>query len=121
MKVLGNIIWFLFGGLISGLTWTVAGLLLCISIIGIPLARQCFLMARMSFSPFGRDVIFAGGSVSLLVNILWALTFGVVLALEHAAFGLVFCATIVGIPFGIQHFKLARLSLMPFGAQIIKM
>lgn len=76
-------------------------------------------MRRLSFFPFGKDVQYGGGAGSLFLNVIWLLVSGIPLALEHLAIGLVFCITVIGIPFGMQHFKLAKLALMPFGASII--
>lgn len=118
MGCLGNVIWFLFGGLVSGFSWLFAGLLWCISIVGIPVGVQCFKFAGLSFFPFGKEVEYGGGAGSLLLNVLWIIFTGWVLAVEHVTLGLIFCITIVGIPFGLQHFKLAKLALMPFGAII---
>lgn len=119
MGCLGNCIWFVFGGFMSGMSWIISGILCCITIIGIPLGMQCFKFASMGFFPFGRDIEYGGGTVSLLANIVWLFICGVPMAVEHAIWGCVFCITIVGIPFGIQFFKLAKLSLMPFGASIV--
>ena len=119
MKTLGNILWFLFGGLISGLSWCVAGLLWCITIIGIPVGVQCFKFAGLAFWPFGKEVVYSGGVGSLLLNIIWIIISGIPLALEHVCWGLLLCVTIVGIPFGLQHFKMAKLALMPFGAKVV--
>ena len=118
MGCLGNIIWFLCGGILSGLSWMVAGILWCITIIGIPVGVQCFKLAGLSFFPFGKEVNYGGGAGSFLLNIIWLLVTGIPLALEHLTFGIVLCITIVGIPFGLQHFKLAKLALMPFGAEV---
>lgn len=118
MGCLGNIIWFLCGGILSGLSWMVAGILWCITIIGIPVGVQCFKLAGLSFFPFGKEVNYGGGAGSFLLNIIWLLVTGIPLALEHLTFGVVLCITIVGIPFGLQHFKLAKLALMPFGAEV---
>jgi len=115
---LGNFLWFLFGGLWMGLSWWLAGLVWCVSIIGIPWGVQCFKFAKLAFFPFGKEVELGGGGGSLLLNILWLLISGLALALEAAMLGVFFCVTIVGIPFGMQCFKLAKLSLMPFGAQV---
>lgn len=115
MGCLGNIIWFLFGGLVSGMSWFLAGLLWCITIVGIPVGVQCFKLAGLSFFPFGKEVEYGGGAGSFLLNLLWIIFTGWVLAVEHVFFGVIFCITIVGIPFGLQHFKLAKLALMPFG------
>lgn len=119
MGTLGNIIWFVFGGLLQGLSWFVVGLLWCITIIGIPIGKQCFKFAKLSFFPFGKEVVFGGGTVSLLLNIIWLLVSGIPMALGIIVNGLIFCITIVGIPFGKQCFKLAKLALMPFGASIV--
>lgn len=119
MSTLGNIIWFLLGGLIAGMCWLIAGLLCCITIIGIPLGIQCFKFVELSFFPFGKDIQFNSGTVSVLINILWLLIFGFEMAMIFAVIGLLFCITIIGIPFGLQMFKFAKLALMPFGAQIV--
>lgn len=106
MGCLGNMLWFLCGGVIGGLSWLLEGILWCITIVG------------LTFFPFGKEVEYGGGAGSFLLNIIWLLVTGVPLALEHLAFGAVLCITIVGIPFGMQHFKLAKLALMPFGAEV---
>ncbi len=118
MGCLGNILWVLLGGWITSLSWAIAGLLWCITIIGIPVGTQCFKFAGLSLFPFGKEVVYGGGAVSLLVNIIWLLISGIPLAIEHATCGLILCVTIIGIPFGLQHFKLAKLALMPFGAKV---
>ncbi len=118
MGCLGNLLWFVFGGALSGLSWCLAGCLWCVTIVGIPIGMQCFKFASLSFFPFGKEVRYGGGAVSLLVNIIWLILSGLPLALEHAVFGCVLCVTIIGIPFGLQHFKLAKLALMPFGAEV---
>ena len=79
---------------------------------------QCFKFASLSFFPFGKEVRYGGGPVSLLVNIIWLIVSGLPLAVEHAILGCALCVTIIGIPFGLQHFKLAQLALMPFGAEV---
>ena len=119
MGCLGNFLWFIFGGFMGGLSWLLAGCLWCVTIVGIPIGMQCFKFAGLSFFPFGKEVEYGGGPVSLIVNIIWLVLSGIPLALEHAAFGCVMCVTIIGIPFGLQHFKLAKLALMPFGAVIV--
>lgn len=118
MSILGNILWFIFGGAISGLSWCLAGVLWCISIVGIPVGLQCFKIAGLTFFPFGKEVIYGGGAGSLLLNVFWIILSGLPLALEHLVFGAILCVTIVGIPFGLQQFKLAKLALMPFGAEV---
>lgn len=119
MGCLGNLLWFLFGGLFTGLSWCIIGCLWCITVVGIPVGVQCFKFATMSFFPFGKEVRYGGGTVSLILNIIWLLLSGIPMALEHASIGLVLCITVIGIPFGLQHFKLAKLALMPFGAEIV--
>ena len=119
MSTLGNILWFVFGGAISGLSWCLAGVLWCISIVGIPVGLQCFKIAGLTFFPFGKEVIYGGGAGSLLLNVFWIILSGLPLALEHLVFGAILCVTIVGIPFGLQQFKLAKLALMPFGAAVV--
>lgn len=119
MKILGNILWFVTGGFLSALSWFVFGLLWCVTLIGIPVGIQCFKFAALSCCPFGKHVRWGGGTVSFIVNLLWIILSGVPLAAEHAVIGLLMCLTIIGIPFGKQHFKLARLALMPFGAEVV--
>lgn len=118
MSCIGNVLWFVFGGLWMGLSWALLGALWCITIVGIPVGVQCFKMAGLAFFPFGKEVDYGGGAGSLLLNIVWIIFGGLALAVEAALIGVLFCITIVGIPFGKQCFKLAKLALMPFGAQV---
>jgi len=118
MSTLGNILWFVFAGFWQGIGWWIAGILCYITVIGIPLGRQCFKIARLAFFPFGKEVTYGGGAPSFIANIVWLIFLGLPLALESAALGLFLCITIVGIPFGMQCFKMAKLALMPFGAKI---
>lgn len=119
MGCLGNLLWFIFGGFVSGLSWCLAGVLWCITIVGIPVGTQCFKFAALSFFPFGKEVNYGGGAGSLILNIIWLVVSGLPLAIEHACIGIVLCITIIGIPFGLQQFKLAKLALMPFGATVV--
>lgn len=119
MGVIGNIIWFLLVGFSGGMIWLFAGCLWCITIIGIPIGLQCFKMAGLAFFPFGKEVRYSGGSLSFIANIFWLLFPGIELAVGYTIMGCFFHLTIIGIPFGIQCFKLAKLSLMPFGAEVI--
>ena len=119
MSLLGNILWFIFGGFLSGLSWLISGILWCITIIGIPYGKQCFKFASLSFVPFGKDIEYGGGVPSLIANIIWIIFFGIPMALENLVFSCLWCITIVGIPFGLQFFKIAKLSLAPFGARIV--
>jgi len=118
MGCLGNIIWFLCGGFVSGLSWLFAGLLCCITVVGVPLGLQCFKFAGLAFFPFGKEISYGGGTVSLLANIVWLIFLGIPMAIENALLGVILCITIIGIPFGLQFFKIAKLSLMPFGAEV---
>ena len=118
MSCLANILWFIFGGFWMGLGWLLAGILWCITIIGIPWGTQCFKFAKLSFFPFGKDVEYGGGAGSMILNIIWLLISGLPLALDCLICGVIFCVTIIGIPFGKQCLKLAKLALMPFGATI---
>ena len=119
MRILGNILWFLFGGIFSGFMWWITGVLWCCTIVGIPIGVQCFKLACVSFWPFGKEIVYSGGAVSFLVNILWFFFGGMEMALMNLIIGALWCCTIVGVPFGLQFFKLAKLSLAPFGAQIV--
>jgi uncharacterized membrane protein YccF (DUF307 family) len=94
------------------------GLLWCITIIGIPIGRQCFKFASLAFAPFGKEVQYGGGAPSFIANIFWLLISGIPLAIVAALNGLILCCTIIGIPFGLQCFKIAKLALLPFGATV---
>lgn len=118
MGCLGNMVWFLCGGFLSGLGWMVAGILWCITVVGIPIGVQCFKIAGLTFLPFGKEVEYGGGAVSMIANIIWLLVSGIPLALGHVIWGVLLSITLIGIPFGKQHFKLAKLALMPFGASV---
>lgn len=120
MNFLGNLIWILCGGLLSALGWCLAGMLWCITIVGIPVGVQCFKLASLSLNPFGKDVVDEGGAVSCLLNIIWFFVSGLELAICNAVFGCILCITIIGFPFGMQFFKIARLALFPFGARVVK-
>lgn len=125
MRLLGNIIWLLFGGLATGIGWWVAGLLAAITIIGIPFSIAAFRIGAFSFWPFGREVVDRpepGETRRLVVvigNVVWILLGGIWLALAHLFFALLLAITIIGIPFAVQHLKLAHLSLTPYGKMIV--
>ena len=108
MSFLGNVLWFIFGGLFSGLSWILSGVIWCITIVGIPYGKQCFKFASMSFAPFGKEIEYGGGVPSLLANVIWIIFFGIPMALENLIFGCIWCITIVVIPFGLQFFKIAK-------------
>ena len=119
MSFIGNIIWLIFGGIIGAILWTVAGLLVCLTIIGIPFGLQCFKIAGFVLWPFGRQIEAGNFGVGGLIgNILWIMLLGWELCIAHLTIGAVLCITVIGIPFGLQHFKLALLALIPFGAII---
>ena len=117
MKTIGNIIWLLLIGLWSAIGFVFSGLLFCITIIGIPFGKQCFKFAKLVLTPFGKEVKTNFGKHPI-ANIIWLLLFGWGMALSYIFSGIIFCITIIGIPFGKQCFKLAVLSLIPFGANI---
>ena len=122
MKTLGNILWFIFGGFVLWLEWVFAGILLCITVIGLPAGIQCFKIAGLCALPFKKEIVHEPAAFgNTFFNILWIIVFGWEIALTALISGILWCITIVGIPFGKQFFKLAKLSLMPFGAQIVEM
>lgn len=120
MRLIGNLIWILCGGFLSGLAWWLAGAVWCLTIIGIPVGIQCFKFSSISFDPFGKEVVYEGGAVSFLVNVLWFLISGIELAALNFAIGCLLCLTVIGIPFGTQFFKIAKLALAPFGASVYR-
>lgn len=119
MRLLGNILWFIFGGFLSGMSWCISGILWCISIVGIPYGTQCFKFASLAFCPFGKEVEYGTGTVSFLANIIWTIFFGIPMAIGNFVTGCIWCITIIGIPFGKQFFKIAKLSLAPFGSKVV--
>ena len=122
MNLLGNIIWLIFGGLAAALGYLFGGIILCITIVGIPWGLQCFKIAGLVLWPFGRQVVSDTGNtgcLNLLCNIIWLLCGGLYTAVVHICFGIILFITIIGIPFARQHFKLVEISLMPFGKTII--
>jgi uncharacterized membrane protein YccF (DUF307 family) len=122
MNALGNIIWLLFGGLLSALGYIIGGAVLCFTIVGIPFGLQCFKLAGFILWPFGRMAVSTSsgsGCLYLVLNIIWIIVGGLWLAIGHIFWGLLLCITVIGIPFGKQHFKLIEVSLMPFGKTIV--
>jgi uncharacterized membrane protein YccF (DUF307 family) len=119
MYTIGNLIWLLLGGIIAFIAWTFAGLVLCITIIGIPFGLQCFKIAGFVLWPFGKQIELGNfGAGGFIFNLIWLIVFGWEFAIAHLIIGAFFCLTIIGIPFGMQHFKFAKLGLIPFGAKI---
>ena len=118
MSVLGNLLWLILGGFVLGLLYLLLGLIYCLTIIGIPFGYQLIKIGLFAMLPFGREPDAFGavsGCMTVGFNILWILFGGIELALAHLVLGVLFCITIIGIPFGMQHFKLMKLALFPFG------
>ena len=120
MRIILNILWIVFGGLISALGWLLTGCLWCITVVGIPVGVQCFKLSSISLNPFGKEVVYEGGAGSFLLNILWLIFSGWELALTNFLLGCVLCITIIGIPWGKQYFKIAKVALCPFGATVVR-
>lgn len=118
MNLILNILWFLFTGLWTAIAWWIGGLLCYITVIGIPLGRQCFKNAELTLCPFGKEIVYKDSSVPIIANAIWIILFGWELALAYVSCGICWCVSIIGIPVGIQCFKLAQLSILPFGAEI---
>ena len=118
MRTVGNFFWFIFAGLGLGLIWFFTGLIWCVTIVGIPVGIQCFKFAGLAFFPFKKEIIYSSKATSVLLNILWIIFGGLILSLSSLFAGIIYCVTIIGIPFGMQCFKLAKLALMPFGATV---
>jgi uncharacterized membrane protein YccF (DUF307 family) len=129
MKAIGNLIWFVFGGIIMGLAWCFFGLIAFISIVGIPWGRACFVIAGFSFFPFGKEAIardeltlsedIGTGGFGMLGNIIWFIFAGFWLALGHVFSAIACFMTIIGIPFSLQHLKLAGISIAPVGKTVV--
>lgn len=121
MNLFGNIIWLIFGGFLAGAGYILAGLLVCITIIGIPFGIQSIKLGIATLAPFGKEIVGAensGGSLQAIFNILWAVLFGWEIALAHLGHGIILAITIIGLPFARQHFKLIPLALFPFGREL---
>ena len=124
MKILGNLIWLIFGGIIIAIEYFIGSIILMVTIIGIPFGLETLKMGALAIWPFGRDTRVhprASGCVYILMNVLWLICGGIWIALTHAMFGLFLCITIIGIPFGLQHFKLTAIALNPFGRDIVSL
>jgi len=128
-RFLFNLLWFVLGGIFMGLAWWLAGLICFISLVGIPWGRACFVIGTFTFFPFGKQAVnrktmtgqsdIGTGTLGLIGNILWFVLIGIWLAIGHIASALACFVTIIGIPFGIQHLKLALISLAPIGQMIV--
>ncbi len=129
MRILGNFLWFILGGVFMGILWWIMGLICFISIIGIPWAKACFVIGQFTFFPFGKEAIsrkelhqtedIGTSGFGVIGNIIWFLLFGLWLAIAHIASAIFCFITIIGIPFGIQHLKLAAIALFPIGQTIV--
>ncbi|WP_445362705.1 YccF domain-containing protein [Microbulbifer sp. ANSA003] len=129
MRTLGNFLWFILGGVFMGLCWWFCSLIAFISIIGIPWGRACFVIGKFSFFPFGKEAIsreeltlrgdIGTSGFGLVGNIIWFLLAGIWLAIGHLLHAIACFITIIGIPFGLQHLKLAAISLSPIGKTIV--
>ena len=123
MGCLMNILWLVFGGIFTAVEYMIASLLMMITIVGIPFGMQTMKMAGLTLWPFGKDVrsgVRSGGCLYILMNVLWIFLGGIWIYLSHLGFGILLCITVIGIPFGMQHFKLAALALAPFGKDIVE-
>ncbi len=123
MNILGNIIWILFGGIFIALEYIIGGALLCLTIVGIPFGIQVMQLGLFALWPFGGEVVptaTSTGCLSTLLNIIWIFIGGIWIALSHLVLGVIFCITIIGIPFGLQHFKLMSYALVPFGRTVVR-
>jgi uncharacterized membrane protein YccF (DUF307 family) len=130
VRLILNILWFILGGWISGTLWILAGVLLAVTVVGLPWSMAAFRIAGFSYWPFGRQVVsraelsrrgdLGTGIVGLLLNILWFIFGGWYLAIHHIVLGIGLCVTIIGIPFGLQHLKLAIISLAPVGKAVVE-
>lgn len=129
MRAIGNFIWFIFGGILMGLAWWLVGLLAFLSIVGIPWGKACFVIGQFTFFPFGQEAIsrkelqqkddIGTGGLGMLGNVVWFVFAGVWLAIGHLFSAALCLITIIGIPFGIQHLKLAGIALAPIGKTIV--
>jgi len=121
MNLLLNLIWFIFGGFIVVIAYLLGGLLLCITIVGIPFGIQCFKLAGLALAPFGREIREKeppSGALAVIMNVIWIILPGLELAVFHLIMALVFAVTIIGLPIAAQHLKMTRLALIPFGFQV---
>jgi len=122
MNLFGNLVWLIFGGLLASLGYFIGGIVLCLTIIGIPWGLQCFKLAELVLWPFGKKIISDSsemGCLNVIFNLIWILCGGLYTTIIHIVMGIILCLTIIGIPWGRQHFKLIEISLMPFGKKIV--
>ncbi len=117
MKTIANIIWIIFGGMLTALVWLFLGIILCITVVGIPFGLQCFKAAKLTLAPFGKKIV-SNFNKHPIANIIWVILFGWELALGYLFAGIACCVTIIGIPVGLQSFKMMQLAFIPFGAEV---
>jgi uncharacterized membrane protein YccF (DUF307 family) len=121
MSLLGNVLWIIFGGFLIALGYLIGGILLCVTIIGIPFGFQLFKLTVLALFPFGREIVTrptSSGALSTIFNIIWILIGGIWIAVTHLVLAILLAITIIGIPFAKQHAKMATLALVPFGKEI---
>ena len=121
MTLLGNLVWLIFGGLLAGLGYIVGGLVMCLTIVGIPFGLQNIKLGIATFAPFGKEIVEvpdANSPLRVLFNILWLVLFGWAIASAHLVSAALLAITIIGIPFALQHIKLIPLALFPFGRDL---
>lgn len=120
ISFLGNLIWLIFGGLITGLGYIIGGLLLCVTVVGIPFGLQSINLGVATFAPFGKEVVSTDppGSLKIVFDVVWILLFGWEIAMAHLVSALVLTITVVGIPFAKQHIKLIPVALFPFSQEL---
>jgi uncharacterized membrane protein YccF (DUF307 family) len=121
MRTIGNILWLILAGVALAISYVIGGLLMCATIIGIPFGIQSFKLAGLALWPFGRTAVStgSGGCLEIGFNLLWLVLFGWAIFLAHIVAGALLCLTIIGIPFGIQAFKISGFALRPFGRRIV--
>jgi uncharacterized membrane protein YccF (DUF307 family) len=133
MRFAGNVIWFVFGGGVIAALWLIGAAVFAVSIIGLPITRAAIEMAKLSAFPFGKDVVHVReldakgvtastavtGTIGFIANVIWACTFGILLFVSYLIAGVLNCITIIGIPFGLQSFKLAGISFWPVGRRVV--
>jgi len=129
MTLLLNILWFILGGFAAGFAWLLGGLVLAVTIVGLPWSAAAFRIGVFAFAPFGSRIVdrrlitgyedLGTGSLGVILNVVWFLFAGWYIALAHVLIGVAQCVTIIGIPFGVQHFKLAVIALAPVGKSVV--
>lgn len=129
MRTIGNLLWFILGGVFMGLAWWIVGVLAYVSVVGIPWGKACFVIGKFTFFPFGKEAIgrkelrqkddFGTGILGIIGNVIWFILAGIWLAIGHVSSALLNFITIFGIPFGIQHLKLAGIALAPIGKTVV--